>query len=58
MADEDDTIKEQEQEDLEAEKTDEKTSGRGISPWIIVFVVVALCGGTASVLSQFLGGYN
>ena len=58
MADADDTKEKEEQEDLEAETTDEKTSGRRILPWIIMFVVVVLCGGAGFLLSQFFGGYN
>ena len=63
MADEDDTIEKEEQEDVEArgtdqkpEKTDEKASGRHILPWIIMFGVAVLCGSAGFVLSQFLGG--
>jgi flagellar basal body-associated protein FliL len=56
MADTDDAREEQEQEDLEAEKTDEKALGRRILPWIIMFGIIVLCGGAGFVLSQFLGG--
>jgi len=56
MADVDDTIEKEEQEDLEAENTFEKASGRRILPWIIMSVVVVLCGSAGFVLSQFLGG--
>jgi flagellar basal body-associated protein FliL len=63
MADTDSTIETEEQEYVTAEgtdewseETDEKASGRGILPWIIMFVVVVLCSGAGLVLSQFLGG--
>jgi len=63
MADADDTKEKEEQEDVEEggtdeklERTDEKASGRGILPWITMFVVVVLCGSAGFVLSQFLGG--
>ena len=62
MPDVDDT-KEKEQEDVKAEKTDEKlerpnekSSGGGILPWIIMFVVVVLCGGAGFVLGRLSGG--
>jgi flagellar basal body-associated protein FliL len=63
MADADDTIEKEEQEDVEAEGTDEKlertndtASSGGILPWIIMFVVVVLCSGAGFELCRFFGG--
>jgi flagellar basal body-associated protein FliL len=62
MADADDIKEEEKQEDIEEKqpdkkpkKTDEKASG-GILPWIIVFVVVVLCGGAGFSLGRFFAG--
>jgi flagellar basal body-associated protein FliL len=48
--------KQEKQEDSKAENSDEKTSGGGILPWIIMFVVLVLCGGTGFVFGRFFGG--
>jgi flagellar basal body-associated protein FliL len=53
MADVDDTKEEEKQE-----KTDGKASGGGILPWIIVFVVVVLCGGAGFALGRLLVGFR
>jgi flagellar basal body-associated protein FliL len=70
MADADNTKEEGKQEVVKAEKTDEKpekvgekpektdekASARGIFPWIIMFVVVVLCGGAGLALSRLFAG--
>jgi flagellar basal body-associated protein FliL len=48
--------KQEKQEDSKAEKSDEKASGGDILPWIIMFVVLVLCGGAGFVLGRFFGG--
>lgn len=60
MADEDDAKQAQGQENPEVEKTDEKTdkktSGGGILPWIILVVVVLFCAGAGFGLGRLLAG--
>ena len=49
-----DDTKEEEKE--KQEKTEGKASGRGILPWIIMFVVVVLCAGAGFTLGRLFAG--
>ncbi|MHC4792545.1 MAG: flagellar basal body-associated FliL family protein [Planctomycetota bacterium] len=46
----------EQQEDSKTEKNDKKVSGGGILPWIIMFVVIVLCGIAGFTLGRFLSG--
>jgi len=60
MADADDTKKKEDSKAKEsnkkADKSDEKTSGDGIVPWIIMAVVVVICAGAGLGLGRLLAG--
>jgi len=56
MADADDTKKEEKQEASKAEKSDEKTSGSSIWPWIIMAVVVVVSAGAGFGLGRLFAG--
>jgi flagellar basal body-associated protein FliL len=64
MADEDDiepqedTDDTEQEEDSKTEKSDKTVSNGGILPWIIMFVVVVVCGGAGFALARLFSGFR